>query len=166
MNVPELLDIVRSVAKERSTFLLSEIRALIPGKPSPEQLYIEIAPHLSSLGLVAIRIGDDFEISGDSPPRVKVLSGEERAVIDAYLSTPSLPPLLEDLIVEVIGKKTGKRWDDPVILGRLRRAIVSQKDQYWREGREKKISYEKGYSVLGYLVYQLPVYFFQLSISG
>jgi SAM-dependent methyltransferase len=161
MNAPVSLNIIRSLANERSVFLLSELRALIPGEPSLEHLYLEIAPHLPALGLVAKRAGDDFEISRDSSPGVKVLSEEERAAIDTYLGAPSLPPLLEDLIEEFIGKKTGKRWDDPVILERLRRAIVSQKDQYWREGRSKKISYEKGYSVLGYLVYQLPVYFVQ-----
>ena len=86
---------------------------------------------------------------------------DEVTAIDAYLRAPTFPPLLERLVEEYIRKKTGKHWDDPVVLEKLRRAIVSQKDQYWREGRTRKISYEKGYSVLAYLAYQLPVYFVQ-----
>jgi len=90
-----------------------------------------------------------------------VPGGDEISAIDAYLRAPMISPLLESLVEEYIEKKTGKRWDNPVVLEKLRRAIVSQKDQYWREGHTRKISYEKGYSVLGYLAYQLPVYLVQ-----
>ncbi len=161
MIAPETLRVMRSLAIERPVFLLSEMSALIPGAPSPETLYLEICPHLAALGLAASKTGGDYQISRDSSSIVRVLTDEERDTIDAYLRDLALPPLLEGLVEDYIGKKTGKHWDDPVVLERLRRAIVSQKDQYWQEGHTRRISYEKGYSVLGYLTYQLPVYFVQ-----
>ena len=53
------------------------------------------------------------------------------------------------------------RFDDPAILERLRRAIVAQKSGYWKAGDRRQISYRSGYSVLAYLAYQFPVYYFQ-----
>ena len=57
--------------------------------------------------------------------------------------------------------KTGKDWSDPVILERLRRAIVAQKDDYWKPTNKRSLQYTKGYSVFGYLAYHFPVYFMQ-----
>jgi hypothetical protein len=68
---------------------------------------------------------------------------------------------LQRLVESYIEKKVGKRWDDPVILDRLRAAIVSQKREYWREGERKEIRYRTGYSVMAYLAYQMPVFFIQ-----
>ena len=79
------LAVIRSFSHERSVFLLSEIRARIPGEPPLEVLYLEIVPHLSELGLVARKAGDDYEISRDTSPGVLVLDDEERAAIDSYL---------------------------------------------------------------------------------
>jgi len=55
----------------------------------------------------------------------------------------------------------GKDWTDPVIIERLRRAIVAQKDDYWKPQHKRSLQYTKGYSVLGYLAYHFPVYFMQ-----
>ncbi len=46
-------------------------------------------------------------------------------------------------------------------LEKIRKAVVSQKAQYWKAGKSRKIDYRSGYSVLGYLAYQFPVYFAQ-----
>jgi SAM-dependent methyltransferase len=64
-------------------------------------------------------------------------------------------------IEQYITKKVGKPWDDPVILERLRRSVVAQKNDYWRTQKKRSLSYAKGYSVLGYLAYHFPVYFMQ-----
>jgi SAM-dependent methyltransferase len=72
----------------------------------------------------------------------------------------ALPPCIEDAIERYISNKVGKDTFDPVILNRIRHAVVSQKDSYWkRQGRH--ITYRKGYSVFGYLAYHFPVYFTQ-----
>ncbi|MDD1672509.1 MAG: 2-hydroxyacyl-CoA dehydratase family protein, partial [Methanomicrobiales archaeon] len=78
-----------------------------------------------------------------------------------FLDRPRVPANLERLIEAYIEKKTGKRWDDPVVLSRLRAAVIAQKRDYWREGEKRRISYHTGYQVLGYLAYQLPVFFVQ-----
>lgn len=78
-----------------------------------------------------------------------------------FLDRPRVPANLERLIEAYIEKKTGKRWNDPVVLSRIRAAVIAQKRDYWREGEKRKISYHTGYQVLGYLAYQLPVFFVQ-----
>lgn len=71
-----------------------------------------------------------------------------------------IPSALSDAIRAYIERKTGKPWGDPTVLERLMRAIVAQKSAYWKKG-QKKVSYRKGYQVLGYLVYHFPVYYAQ-----
>ncbi len=71
---------------------------------------------------------------------------------------PKIPLLLEDLISRYITEKTGKSYDDPVFLERLRQAIVAQKASYWREKPGKSVKYGRGYDILSYLAYQVPVY--------
>jgi hypothetical protein len=79
----------------------------------------------------------------------------------AFLDTGRLPERLESLIESYIAAKTGKPFDDPTVLERLRRAIVAQKSGYWKSGEKRRVSYRSGYSVLAYLAYQFPVYYFQ-----
>jgi len=74
---------------------------------------------------------------------------------------PKIPSGIEDLISGYIKEKTGKSSDDPVFLDRLRQAIVAQKASYWREKPGKSVKYGRGYDILSYLAYQLPVYFTQ-----
>jgi SAM-dependent methyltransferase len=59
--------------------------------------------------------------------------------------------------------KTGKAWDDPVTLRRIRASVMQQKSQYWRGGDERRIGYRKGYAVFAYLAYQTPITYFQFS---
>ncbi len=85
---------------------------------------------------------------------------EEKRIAD-FFRAGALPPALERAVEDYIIKKSGKAWDDPAILDRLRRAITAQKDDYWKPVQERSLRYKKAYSVLGYLAYHLPVYFMQ-----
>lgn len=78
-----------------------------------------------------------------------------------FLDRPRIPAHLERLIEAYIEKKTGKLWDDPVVLSRMRAAILAQKREYWKESKKRRISYQTGYQVFAYLAYQLPVFFVQ-----
>lgn len=89
------------------------------------------------------------------------LSPEERRRTDSFLKESRIPPVLERAIEDYIVKKTGKPLNDPVVLERLRRAVVAQKSDYWKSPTKRRLSYTKGYSVLGYLAYHFPVYFMQ-----
>jgi Predicted rRNA methylase len=81
--------------------------------------------------------------------------------LERSLRTLTLPAPLQRLIESYIEKKTGKAWNDPVVLERIRAAIIAQKGSYWKEGSGRKIRYRTGYSVLAYLSYQMPVFFAQ-----
>src|SRR5512136_3061982 len=90
-----------------------------------------------------------------SLPHAYLLSPDEEKRIADFFRAGTLPPALERAVEDYITKKTGKTWDDPVILDRLRRAITAQKDDYWKPVRERALRYTKAYSVLGYLAYHL-----------
>jgi SAM-dependent methyltransferase len=87
--------------------------------------------------------------------------GEELERLEQSLRSLAVPAPLQRLIESYIEKKTGKPWDDPAVLERIRAAIVAQKSAYWREGAQREIRYRTGYSVLAYLSYQMPVFFAQ-----
>jgi len=89
------------------------------------------------------------------------LSPDEHQRVGSFLAARRIPRALERCIEEYITKKTGKPWDDPVILERLRRSITAQKNDYWNAPKKRRLAYAKGYSVLGYLAYHFPVYFMQ-----
>ena len=89
------------------------------------------------------------------------LSPDEERRQSAFFAAGKLPPLLEQAIGEYMTKKVGRDWHDPAILERLRRAIVAQKDDYWKPAGKRSLQYTKAYSVLGYLAYHFPVYFMQ-----
>ncbi|MDD4567967.1 Methyltransferase domain protein [Methanoculleus chikugoensis] len=76
----------------------------------------------------------------------------------AFFEEPAIPDYIQRLVESYIEKKTGKAWDDPVVLDRMRNAILAQKSRYWKE---KRVSYRKAYQVLGYLAYHAPVYLVQ-----
>ena len=79
----------------------------------------------------------------------------------SFVAAGRLPERLETLVESYVAAKTARPFDDPAILERLRRAIVAQKSGYWKAGDRRQISYRSGYSVLAYLAYQFPVYYFQ-----
>lgn len=98
--------------------------------------------------------------SGAKPPAYLLSPVEEKRLAD-FLTARALPLPLERAIEQYITRKTGKDWDDPLILERLRKAIAAQKDDYWKPVHKRSLQYTKAYSVLGYLAYHLPVYFMQ-----
>jgi SAM-dependent methyltransferase len=89
------------------------------------------------------------------------MNREENERQQVFFTERIMPAVLAQGIEKYITKKVGKGWNDPVILERLRRAIVSQKDDYWKPSHKRSLQYIKGYSVLGYLAYHFPVYFIQ-----
>jgi Mitochondrial small ribosomal subunit Rsm22 len=86
---------------------------------------------------------------------------EEEKRISAFFASRALPPALERAVEQYITRKVGRDWHDPVILDRLRKAIVAQKDDYWKPVQKRSLQYTKAYSVLGYLAYHFTVYFIQ-----
>jgi SAM-dependent methyltransferase len=96
-----------------------------------------------------------------SSSQVYLPGPEEEKALAGFFAARALPPALEQGIEQYIVKKVGKDWHDPVILERLRRAIVAQKDDYWKPVEKRSLQYTKAYSVLGYLAYHFPVYFVQ-----
>jgi SAM-dependent methyltransferase len=94
-------------------------------------------------------------------PPAYLLTPDEEKRLSALFAARALPPALGQGIEQYITKKVGKEWNDPVILERLRKAIVAQKDDYWKPVQKRSLQYTKAYSVLGYLAYHFPVYFMQ-----
>ncbi len=125
------------------------------------ELFCIISSKLPALGLMAKKIDDDFEISRIPPTRPYLLNQQEIKRQNAFFAESSIPHVLAQSIEQYITKKTGREWDDPVIIERIRRAIVAQKDEYWKPVQKRSLQYTKGYSVLGYLAYHFPVYFMQ-----
>jgi len=161
MAAQQFLSTVKYVAGTKPSFLLSEIAAYLDEPLTTGQIYEALRPHLAELGLTAQKTGEDYTISRLLPSPPYILNPAEEKRIDAYLSLSSMPSVLETAIEQYISRKTGKDWSDPVILERLRRAIVAQKDDYWKPAGKRSLQYTKGYSVLGYLAYHFPVYFMQ-----
>ena len=161
MNTREIISTAKYLASTKPLFLLSELRTYLPDELTVSELYHALTPHLSRLNLAATKIGGDYEISRIIPAQPYVLNQREREGLDHFLSASTLPAALEQTIERYISKKVGTDWNDPVILERLRRAIVAQKDDYWKPADKRTLRYTKGYSVLGYLAYHFPVYFMQ-----
>ena len=147
--------------------MLSEIIPDLNGaKNSSYTLEImeKIQNELPGLGLSIKKVGNDYEISTNLTGQVKrklILTSDDQKRFSRFFEEPKVPRLLDELIREYISKKTGKHWDDPVILERIRQAVIAQKGDYWREGQKKKVQYEQGYRIFAYLAYQFPVYFIQ-----
>lgn len=161
MTDKEVISAVKYVSRMKPEFMLSEIRDYIKRDKTTKEIYNSIHPLLYDLGLKSEPAGEDYKIIRLPPVKPFVLSDGERKRNDEYFQSPRVPRKLERLIEQYIEKKVGKAWDDKVILERIRKAIEYQKAEYWKEGKTRKISYEKGYSILGYLAYQFPVYFVQ-----
>ena len=161
MTEKQFISTVKYVASTKPAFLLSEIAVYLDEPRTVDEMYAALLPHLSDLGLTAKKSDNDYEISRLLPSPAYCLNADEAKRLGEYLELRTMPPLLEEAIGQYITKKTGKDWSDPVILERLRRAIVAQKDDYWKPTDKRSLQYTKGYSVLGYLAYHFPVYFMQ-----
>jgi len=156
-----LISTIRYVAGTKPAFRLSEIVPYLDETLSVEELYGRVSRDLAGLGLCAHKTGRDYEISRivHSPPYG--MNPEESARLARFLEQRAVPELLQTSIEHYLSRKVGKDWTDPVIIERLRRAIVAQKDDYWKPRHKRSLQYTKGYSVLGYLAYHFPVYFMQ-----
>jgi ribosomal protein RSM22 (predicted rRNA methylase) len=157
----EIISTLKYVSHMKPEFMLSEIRNYITSDMSVEQIYDTVKPLLYDLGIDASPEGPDFRIKLSSPATVMELTEEEVKKTEPFFRSAVVSAKLQTVIEQYISKKTAKPWDDPVVLDRIRKAVVGQKNAYWKEGSSRKISYEKGYNVLGYLAYQFPVYFVQ-----
>jgi hypothetical protein len=157
----QLLSTIKYVAGTKPVFRLSEIIPYLDEPRTVEELSRALAGKLDKLGLVARRVGNDSEISRFIPQEPYILNAAESERISAFFEGRELPGVLTQAIEQYISKKVGKDWKDPVIIDRLRKAIVAQKDDYWKPQAKRSLQYTKGYSVLGYLAYHFPVYFTQ-----
>ncbi len=157
----EVEEALAEYAQSDSPFLLSGVlaRAGVRGQIPP--MAAELWPLFTTLDLVTERVPGDLRLGRKNPSPRRALSPDECQGLDTFFRHPSLPLEIENGIRQYIHAKTGKAWDDPSVLQKIRQAIISQKDEYWREGKKKRVVYRKGYAVLGYLAYQAPVFFIQ-----
>jgi SAM-dependent methyltransferase len=161
MSDREVISAIKYVSRMKPEFKLSEIKDYVKGELTVARLYDIIMPKAFDLGLRLEPLDGDYKVVRMAPAGSLALSREGRKAQEAFLSSPHVPEKLEKLIERYVEKKTGKPGDDPAVLEKLRKAIAAQKAGYWKEGPKRKISYEKGYDILGYLAYQFPVYFVQ-----
>lgn len=120
-------------------------------------------PHMVHILRRQIRTPMDKDPSPRSVSRGEPLGispGGERRLQELF-RTRAVPDSLQRLVEGYLSRKTGKPWDDAVVVDRIRSAIRAQKGEYWREGSARRISYRAGYRVMAYLAYQFPVSFFQ-----
>jgi 2-polyprenyl-3-methyl-5-hydroxy-6-metoxy-1,4-benzoquinol methylase len=152
---------LEALAASKKSFSLMDLLRALPYQGTPEELHAEIWPLLPATGFYA-QVERGKVKFGKSPDPKKITPDPE--LIDAlrgFLRSPVLPSRWEGLVRAYIEKKTGKEWDDPVVLERIRQAILAQKAQYWKEGATRRIGYRKGYAVMAYLAYQAPGYLIQ-----
>jgi len=155
---------VKNLTAKKPVFRLSELLPRLDESYldlSPEEVLAEIQPHLASLQMKAVKSEEDYVFlhTGQSP--VVAPGDPEAGRQAAFFAGRRIPALIEQSIEEYINKKASKNWDEPETLKRLKKAIVAQKDDYWRPAYQRRLRYAKGYSVLGYLAYHFPVYFMQ-----
>ena len=161
MDERSILSTTKYVAAMKKKFLVSEICTYLDDNPGIEAVYSVIQPHLPELFLLASAKGNDYELSLREPASPFIHDDDKISRQKSFLQSPSLPEDFESKINDFIVKKTGKPWDDPLTLERIRTAVREQKAGYWREGSSRNIEYRKGYSVMAYLAYQAPVYILQ-----
>ena len=161
MAEKQLISTIKYVAATKPAFFLSEIIPYLDEPLPVHQLFSIISPELSAMGLMAKKSKGDFEVVRIPPAQPYLMNREENERLQVFFTERIIPAALAQGIENYITKKVGKDWNDPVIVERLRRAIVSQKDNYWKPSHKRSLHYIKGYSVLGYLAYHFPVYFVQ-----
>ncbi|MGE5831455.1 MAG: small ribosomal subunit Rsm22 family protein [Methanomicrobiales archaeon] len=161
MSGGEILAALRPLAEEKRTFLASELPDLVARKIRGRNPCLRLEPALSFLALGCEKKGDDLIFSRLPGGKTFVPAPDILAEDDRYLRHPSIPGRLQELVEDHIRKKTGKAWDDPVVLERIRGAIRAQKGEYWNQARGRTISYRAGYRILAYLAYQAPASFIQ-----
>lgn len=157
MSRREILCLLSSMAREKPSFLASEFEFRLGKNLKTGDLRRTLEPHLETLALRGEERGDDLLISRLPPAGLFTLSRDAKRSDEGFLMHPAIPGRLQELIESYISKKTGKTWDDPVVLDRIRAAIRAQKGEYWDQAGGRPISYGAGYRVFAYLAYQAPV---------
>lgn len=157
----EIQKTFESYAKTRDQFPLREFRDLYCPEKELPPLLVSLLPTLSHLSLGWRGSAMDYRIFRIFSKKLLSLTDSHAHALTARVGTAPALEVLQDLTEQYIGYKTGKPWDDPLVLERIRSAIMQQKGQYWKEGEPRKIGYRKGYAVIAYLAYQAPVYFSQ-----
>ena len=147
-------------SREKPVFLLSELYPAEKLGESDRRRIETALIRLRSFGLVTEKKGPDCLITRDASGPF-VLNEKKRQNIADYLKRPEISDKIQVLTAEYIRKKTGKEWQDPLTLERIRSAVMAQKGEYWHEGAGKRVRYDKGYQVFAYLAYQFPVYYAQ-----
>lgn len=99
----------------------------------------------------------------DSLPKRHVLTEAEEARLQKLIENRFSDSRLDALTLSYIEKISGKHWKDEGVLEKIRAAITAQKDSYWKEGERRVVQYKGGYSVLGYMAYQMPGYVAEFS---
>ncbi|WP_048198687.1 small ribosomal subunit Rsm22 family protein [Methanocella arvoryzae] len=161
MSDREIVSALKYVSRMKPSFMLSELRDYTKDEVSTADVYRIVEPLLDETGLRAVPEGEDYRIERLPKPAPLALGKEELERVQTFFKAPRVPRKLERLIENYVERKTHRQYDDPAVLEKLRQAVQAQKTQYWKEGKARKIDYSSGYSVLGYLAYQFPVYFVQ-----
>ncbi|WP_445475551.1 small ribosomal subunit Rsm22 family protein [Methanococcoides methylutens] len=156
-----ILSVLKYVSRMKKEFMLSEIKDYIEEEMSTQDIYSSVSPFLFDLKINATPLEGDFRMTRAISKEKLELTDEEKERIVSFLGAAAVPGQLQKIIEQYIKQKTTKDWDDPIVLEKIRKAIVAQKNAYWKSGKSRNISYEKGYSILAYLAYQFPVYFVQ-----
>ena len=94
----------------------------------------------------------------DSGAKRHLLTDAEETRLRKLIENRSSDSRLDSLTLAYIEKISGKKWKDESVLEKIRAAITVQKDSYWKEGERRVVQYKGGYSVLGYMAYQMPGY--------
>ena len=87
----------------------------------------------------------------------RILTPEEKESLQHLLALREMPAL-DSAAQQYIEYVTQKSWDDEEVLAKIRKAVIAQKDAYWKEGAAKNVVYKGAYSVFAYLAYQMPGY--------
>jgi SAM-dependent methyltransferase len=161
MAVDEILTAFESFAGDRDQFSLREFRDKYCPERELKPLLISLLPTLSRFSLGWRGSSRDYRIFRIPQKQPMSLPDSPASVLTMQIGREAAHAGLQDLTEQYIEFKTGKPWDDSLVLQRIRSAIMQQKGQYWKEGESRRIGYRKGYAVIAYLAYHAPVYFSQ-----
>ncbi|WMW22901.1 small ribosomal subunit Rsm22 family protein [Methanolobus mangrovi] len=161
MSDREIISTFKYVSRMKPEFMLSELTDYLKEKTSVKQVYKTLKPLFFDLGVDVVADEGDFRIVRAAPLKKIELTADEIKKNERFFKSTAVSRKMERLVEQYIEKKTSKNWDDEIVMEKIRKAIRDQKADYWKEGSSRKISYETGYSTLGYLAYQFPVYFVQ-----
>jgi predicted O-methyltransferase YrrM len=161
MEGDEVLAAFEAYAGSRDYFSLREFRDTCCPAKELQPLLLSLLPTLSRLSLGWRGSARDYRIFRTPQKTPVSLPDAAARAFAMQIGREAALAGLQDLTEQYLESKTGKPWDDPLVLQRIRSAIMQQKGQYWKEGESRRIGYRKGYAVFAYLSYHAPVFFSQ-----